>query len=434
MSQAERSFDPIETLPRKQLEALQEQRLLELLPFVYEHSGLVREAWQEARVHPREIRSLDDFRERVPFLDKDAIRRYRDRHGDPYGGVLCVDPRELTAVMSTSGTTGDPTLVAERWEGEVSGGLGLARDFWEIGVRPGDYLTCMLFTFRGPFFSQFVAIGATPVFFDHHPDEFRRYCETSLALRPTAQYTLSGPLVAALQQLEPRLGFDLKDVFSSYKGIVFAGEPLGRAARRKAEEWGIQFHLQTSLGDVGAATECREHDGCHAWEDTALVEHLEPDGAAPVQDGERGELVVTALTNRTMPLVRYRSDDLVRLTRRRCGCGRTHARIWPLGRKGDEVVVAGRRVLPIDVWEAVEVLPETSAGLFQIIRTQRECDALRLRVGFAGGSSEPPRGLAQRVVASVFERVGVEPVVELVPQEALLRLGPPHKIPRVAKN
>src|SRR5437660_6642445 len=88
----------------------------------------------------------------------------------------------------------------------------------------------------------------------------------------------------------------------------------------------------------------------HGWEDTVLIEGIDPeardhrDAAAVTDDDARCELVATALTNRVAPLVRYRSDDIVRITRTPCPCGRTHARIRTVGRKGDEVVVAGRSV------------------------------------------------------------------------------------------
>jgi phenylacetate-CoA ligase len=424
-----RFLDAAETLRRDQLAALQEAKLLDLLPYAYERSGLIRETWDAAGVHPREIRSLPDFQARAPFIDKNAIRSYRDRHGDPYGGLLCVSPEELTAVMSTSGTTGDPTLVPESWTARPYDRL-LARELWEIGLRAGDHFSCMLFTFRGPFYASAHAIGAVPIFFDHHPAELERFCELSRRFRPTALYTLSGPLIAALAQSAQAAAIDMRDVLASYRGAVFAGEPLGVRARQLVREWGLQLFVQTGLGDVGAATECREHDGCHFWENQALVEHVDPDGTLPAADGERGELVATALDDRVAPLIRYRSDDLVRLTRAPCRCGRTHGRLWPLGRKGDEVRVQGRSIVPADIWPAIEAVEETCAGLFQVIRPQREVDRLRLRVGFAGDSAASD--VARRVAAAVVDAVGIEAEIELVPNESMLRLGPPHKIPRTA--
>jgi phenylacetate-CoA ligase len=422
-----RYADPeAETMSRADIASVQEAKLLDLIPYAYERSALVRSTWEAAGVRPRDVRSLDDFRERVPFIDKDAIRRFRDDHHDPYGGTLCIDESEISAVFSTSGTTGDPTLVAESVpRGHAGPGAALRREFWEMGVRPDDRFAIILFTFRGPGLSRIVrSMGAVPVWFDHHPDDFARLFRWSAELEPVALYSLSGPLIMALQYLAPAMGVDVGDALSCYRGIIFAGEPLGLRAKAQVDEWGVELFVHTGLGDVGAATECREHDGCHFWEDDALVEWLD------VEDG-RGELVATSLSDRTAPLIRYRSDDLVRLTFDPCRCGRTHGRFWPLGRKGDEVVVDGRTILPLDVWPAIEAVDECAAGLFQVIRAAREADVLRLRVGYTGSPSLSD--LRDQVCASVAAAVGVAPEVELVPNDALLRLGPPHKIPRVAK-
>ncbi len=415
-----------ETMARASIEALQEERLAELLPHAYASSPLVRETWDAAGVHPDDVHGLDDLRAKVPFLDKEALRRFRDERGDPYGGMLAVDAAELTAIMSTSGTTGDPTLVPEVWGGGDRPGV-MTRDFWGIGVRPGDHVALFLFSYRGPVYGFVHGLGAVPILCDHDLAELPRLCALSTRYRPTVLYNAGNTTIHALADLE-RAGTDLSDVFASYKGVVVAGEPVGALARSRAAAWGAELFEHTSVGDVTAGFECPEHDGLHVWEDSVVVECLEPGGEDPVPDGEPGELVATTLFNRVWPLVRYRSGDLVRVTRQRCRCGRTHARVWPLGRLGDEVVVDGRSVLPLDVWDAVESAPGTGLGLFQLLRPEREMDRLRLRVGHRAGEGDT----AGAVRAAVAEAVGLEPEVELVAEADLLRLGPPHKIPRVA--
>jgi phenylacetate-CoA ligase len=431
----DRYFDrEIETMPRAGLREIQEAKLLDLLPYAYERSALIRSTWDDAGVHPRDITSIDDYTERAPFISKDAIRVFRDERHDPYGGLLCFEEAELTAITSTSGTTGDPTLVPEVWGGARAGAApALVREFYEIGTRAGDYFTCILFTFRGAFFALVQSLGAVPVFLDHSPSELPRFVELSLEYRPTNLYNFSNVLISELARVCEEMAVDPRDVMASYHGVVTGGEQLGRRSQELLHDWGVAWFEHTAVGDAGAATECREHDGCHFWEDSVLVEHLDPDGTEPVADGTRGELVVTALDNRVMPLVRFRSDDLADITRERCGCGRTHGRLRTAGRKGDEVIVDGRSVLPRDVWEAVEQFDETAMGLFQIIRPSMEVDQLRLRVGHAGSASSVG-DLEDRLAAAVAESTGVVPVIELVPNEDLLRLGPPHKIPRVAKR
>ena len=425
-------------MPRTEIERRRDEKLLgDLVPWAYERSALLRETWQAAGVTPADVTSMDEFQARVPFIDKDSIRAFRDRHGDPYGGLLCLDPDDpslqkiFSAIFSTSGTTGDPTPAPYAGRGPTF----LVREFWEQGVRPGDHFLHCLFTFRGPAIHDTVrGVGATPVFVDHQPEDVAQLFRFSRELRPTGWYTLSGPLVMMIEAAAAALGEDLAETFRSYRGVVFAGEPIGPRARARVESWGLELFLQTSLGDVGAATECAAHDGCHYWEDTAFIEHLDPDGGQPAADGERGELVSTTLIDKVAPLVRYRSDDIVRRTTEPCACGRTHGRIWPLGRKSDEVIVDGVSILPGDVWGAIESVPETQAGLFQVIRAGREADVLRLRVGY---SSPDGRGLPDvrtRVTDAVHATVGVAPDVELVAQDVLLRQGPPHKIPRVARS
>jgi phenylacetate-CoA ligase len=300
-----------------------------------------------------------------------------------------------------------------------------------MGLRPGEFMMMVIFTFRGPAFGMAQQFGATPVLVDYDADDMLRFCELSLRYRPTCLYNLSSVIVLAMADACERGGYDATDVFASYRALVQAGEPLSAKARAVVESWGAPMFEHTNVGDVGTAFQCPEHDGLHYWEDDTLAENLDPSGTAPVADDERGELVATTLVNGTTPLIRYRSDDIVRLTRTSCACGRTHSRIWPVGRKGDGVVVDGRTILPIDVWPAVEEVDACDLGLFQVIREAPTMDRLRLRVGHHASDAHLP-GVRDAVVGAVEARLGVVPEVELVPDADLLRLGPPHKIPRVA--
>jgi len=108
-------LDAVETASRAEIDALQEQKLLEQLAWVATRSAVVRDVWGAAGVDPLSITSLADFKARAPFMDKDTLRAFRDRTGDPFGGVLCVDRSEVHNIGSSSGTTGDPTIFAERW-------------------------------------------------------------------------------------------------------------------------------------------------------------------------------------------------------------------------------------------------------------------------------------------------------------------------------
>lgn len=426
-----RYYDAIETAPRAEIERVQQERLLEQIAYVYEKSPLVRATWEQAGVTPSQIRSTADFTALAPFIDKDSLRAYRDTHDDPFGGVLCTQFKELSCVGSSSGTTGDPTLFAERWEAPGEWTMH-PRDYWGLGLRPGDLVTEINVVMRGLGRNSFADLNVVPLCFNHDAAELARFAEWSLRYRPAFLFHLSTPIIYGLERLEQEQGVDLRDVFSSYKACIFGGELLGERAQGLIRRWGVPMYQFSSLGDSGTVFECSARDGFHAWEDLALVEVLDPETGAPVPEGVRGELVVTNLVDRTDPLIRYRSGDLVRYTRTPCACGRTHMRIWLAGRAGDEAVVGERSILPRDVWAAIESVPETAAGLFQIIRPQRVLTELRLRVGYDG---TPDRAdLTRRVADAVEAAIGIRPVVELEANSELVKLGPPHKIPRVAKK
>lgn len=444
----QRYFDPVETLPRPALLALQQQRLLAMLAYAFERSAFVRHHWQAAGLRPQDITSTADFCALAPLMDKDQMRDWRDRHDDPFCGLLCAPVSDISFIGSSSGTTGDPTLFSYQWggqDGNLPAGPGLPadgpasywggtlRDWWEIGLRPGEYGVYFGLRMRGPMFRLLQQLGLTPVMLGYGPGDLAHFCTLSRQLRPTVFYAMTAFLGAGLMELERTQGVDMRDVFASYKGILFAGEPVGPKMRRTFERWGLAGKIfnQTSFGDIGHAHDCREHDGCHAWEDIGVAEIIDPVSSRPIAGDGRGELVCTSLVNPLDPLLRYRGGDIVDMKRGRCECGRTHARFTPVGRSADEMLVQGRSVLPMDVWGAVEDVPATEHGLFQIIRPAREVDVLKIRVGYAG---TPDLGAVRdALVDSVEAAVGLRAEIELVPEAVIMQSGSRHKIPRTVK-
>jgi phenylacetate-CoA ligase len=436
----DRYFEPhVETMPRARLTELQEERVVELVGYAYANAPFYRELWDAHGVHPRDVRSLADFRARVPFITKEMIRAYRARTGDPFGGLLCVPPEELTSVSSSSGTTGDPEFFAEIWGDAPPLVTAQVRDLWEVGLRPGDRVLSPPGTFRNLMDPGFQALGAVVVEVDTWMGNMPAVVEAVRTYRP-AYLQMMYPQMVELERIADRT--DLKEAFSSLKGASCAGQPLSRRMKdRIRNDWGIDVYEYTSAADTGTAWECREHDGFHLWEDTVLAECVDIDGSEPgaawrdVPGDHLGELVATDLDNRAAPLIRYRSEDLVRLSRDRCGCGRTHARMWVGGRRGDETLVHGRSVALRDIWQAVEDQPETVSGVFQIVRAQREVDQLRVRVGYDPELTADVEELTGRLRAAVRERTGVEPVLEMRTEEELMQtITSVAKFPRVVKG
>ena len=185
----------IESMDRDDLRSYQESRLLESLAYVERHSPLFSEAWGSVGLRASDISSLAEFHARAPFVDKNTVRAYGHPWrplGRPSSHGRCKCP------FLDHGNDGDP-VVLPIGHGD---GVGLARDWWEIGCAPGDAVAFMLFTFRGAAWLNTHTLGASAVLFDHHPSEFDRWCRASLELRPTLLYLLSGPLIMAMAHME----------------------------------------------------------------------------------------------------------------------------------------------------------------------------------------------------------------------------------------
>lgn len=432
VSEESRYLHPdIETMPRAALEALQWERLKVSIELAYARGSLVRAKWEAAGVTPDDIRSLADFSRLVPFITKDDIRAHREATGDPFGGVLCIDKSELRSITGTSGTTGDPTLISRRDLKSPLMESGFSRSFWDLGLRPGEYGIVINTTMRGSPMSPLRDFGMIPVTFDHDPAEIPRLVELIRTYRPTLMLCLSTPLLIGLEQFEAESGLDLAEVFGPFKAILWGGEPLGPRGQGLTERWRMNIFNIVSLGDSTIAIEAANHTGAYAWEDEVFVEHLDPQTLLPAADGALGELIVTPLQNTVDPLIRYRSEDLVWLTRAPCPSGRTHLRYKVEGRASDQIVIGDRSFLPRSIWPAIEAIPETQAALFQIVKPKLQDDRLHLRVGYA--AAPDLADLEQRVAAEVTQRLGVQAQIELVPNAELLKLGPPHKIPRIVK-
>jgi len=419
-SNSERRFlEPqIETATRAEIAALQQQRVLDLVQYAWSNSPFYREHWSKAGVSPKDIASTEDFLARIPTMTKSNIQAYRDRTGDPYGGLLCVDPSALTSITSTSGTTSLPEPIPEIWTTAPPLPTISARDLWEIGVRPGDRVIVQTGTLRNYFDDYFHMLGVVPIFIDTWVGEGERVLQAIQRYQVSyVQFLL--PMVLEFERLAER--YDMRAMLSSLKGAAFAGQPLGGVLTDKIRnDWGVDLYTYTSAGDTGTAWEGREHDGYYLWEDTVLAEFHDPVTGEPAADGEVGELVATDLDNRASPYIRFHSGDLVRHTRQPGPHGRTHTRIWVAGRKGDETVVAGKAILVSDVWAAVEAIPELSDGIFQIVRAAEQMHRLRVRAGYAPDRTTDKADLLARSTAALQQRLGVLVDIELCTADSLL--------------
>jgi phenylacetate-CoA ligase len=360
-----------ETLPRDRLEALQLRKLRTLVEWADARVPWQAKRLRDAGVTADGINRLDDLR-RIPTMTRDEWMQGQLEH-PPYGPNLAAPVEAAIRYHMTSGTTGrtpirvldslkDWEWIAEMW----------CYGLWGFGIRPADTL--------------FVAFGYSTFigFWGLHYAAEKIGCLTLPGGAMTTEQRVrqivemgatavaSTPTYALRMAQEARqLGIDLAG--SPVQRLILSGEPAGSipATKRLIEQqWGARAADTAGMTELGTIMifECAEQPGgTHIIEDHYLEEVLEPDGDQPVPYGEMGERVVTSFGRGFIPVLRYRTRDLVvRVPASRCPCGRTFD-LYEGGIRGrvdDMKLVRGTNVYPRAVEAIVREHPEVDE--FQI--------------------------------------------------------------------
>jgi len=358
-----------ERASRADMRRLQARHLRAQVTHAARHSPFYRRVLRAARVDPVKVRTLDDVR-RLPFTTKDELKQNQLDH-PPWGDVLAVPLADVVRVHLTSATTGRPLAfldTAEDWHGFYH---SYARSLHAFGVRRTD-MVMAAFSY-GPwigYWSGFYAaqdlgclvypVGGLST--EQRLDALLTYPITVLGCTPS--YALFLAEAAARKGLD--LAKDTKLRITWHTGEPGASIPATRARIEGA--FGVRAYDLPGLTEIAAwGFECEARSGLtHVHEDYVYPEVLDEQGA-PVKPGERGELVFTSLYRKAMPLLRYRTRDVVRLADRRCPCGRTLVAFegGVLARLDDMKKVRGIIVYPRRIEELVR--PHRDVDEFQIV-------------------------------------------------------------------
>ncbi len=400
--------DPIETASRDEIAALQISRLRDTLAHVADHP-LWRAKFEAAGVDPRDVRDLSDLA-RLPFTTKADLR-------DAYPFGLLAVPREAIArIHASSGTTGKPTVV-----GYTAGDIDvwadlMARSLRAAGVRPGDMVHNAygygLFTGGLGAHYGIERLGATAI--PMSGGQTARQVQLIEDFRPRAILVTPSYMLNLLEEYG-RQGLDPRAC--PLEVGVFGAEPWTPAMRGEIEAaFGLDAVDIYGLSEVmgpGVAQECVEtKDGLHLWEDHFYPEIVDPDTGEVLPDGTEGELVLTTLTKRGMPVIRYRTRDLTTLMPGTARTMRRMARIT--GRSDDMIILRGVNVFPTQVEERVLAVPGL-APYFQIELVRAgNMDAMRVHVECLPGADG--EGCRAALAAGIKDRIGVS--AEVVMAEA----------------
>lgn len=410
----------IETLPRTELRALQAQRLKSSLqravtsPY---YAGMYRNHGVDLDT----IHSVDDIR-RLPFTTKQDLR-----DGYPYG-FLTVPQDDVVRMHSSSGTTGQATVIFHTAR-DIDDWAGLmARCMYMTGARKSDVFQNMtgygMFTGGLGFHYGAEKLGILTI--PSGSGNSKRQVHFMQDFKTSVIHAIPSYALHLLSVFE-ELGVDPKRDLRLR--IAFLGaEPHSEHTRTRVEDGlGVTAFNSYGLSEMygpGVAFECPQQHGMHIWEDSYLVELIDPVTLEPVAEGEEGELVLTTLTREAMPLIRYRTRDLTSIIPEPCPCGRTHARIARIkGRTDDMLIVKGVNVFPMQIEKVLMSIPEVGTNYQIHLETVDFIDSMTVKVEvqneFFRGDLHSLKALQHRIVTALRSELLFTPKVSLVEPDSL---------------
>lgn len=423
-------WDPSrETLEPADREKLILQKIRHQVTYAWERSEFYRELYEDLKVNPTDISSLDQFRQ-LPILTKEEIRLEQEQH-PPFGRFLCIPEDQVFHIHGTSGTTGRPTVFGigrDDWERIAE---AHARVLWSVGLRPDDIvmITALFSLYIGSWGALLGVerLGARCFPFGAGaPGQTERAVEWIRIVQPAALYgTPSYALY--LSEVAKKMGFDPKRDFN-FRLMFFSGEPgasVPVTSRQIRDAFGCDVVDQGSMAEMTpwmTNSGCRHLErGMHVWTDIVYTEMLHPKTRDPVTPGEEGVPVYTDLERTSQPLIRYWSGDIARWqdSSAGCACRRTYPTLSEgiYGRVDDMITVRGQNVFPSRI-EDVLRKQEQFGGEFRLLveRESGSLDRLTVQVEIKQEESRQFESLGQRIREDLRRALGVSVQVELKPE------------------
>lgn len=409
--------DAVLRMERREIEALQLERLRSTLKHAYANNAAYRRSFDAHGVHPEALRSLEDLA-RFPFTTKADLRA-----AYPFG-FFAVPMERIARVHASSGTTGKPTVVGytrkdiETWSHLVARSIRAAggRRGMRVHVGYGYGL------FTGGLGAHYGAEAAGCTVIPMSGGQTERQVQLIMDFRPDIIMMTPSYMLAILDEFR-RQGVDPRS--SSLSIGIFGAEPWGEGIRNEIESaFGIDacdiYGLSEVMGPGVAQEFARTKEGPTIWEDHFLPEIIDPRSGQPVAPGETGELVFTSLTKEAMPVIRYRTRDLTRLLPGSVTAMRHFAKIS--GRTDDMLIIRGVNVFPSQIEELILERPGLAPHYeIEISRPHRLDEVMVIVEARPDLAAEGHRDEAAALRHKLKSLVGISAQIRVVPSGTLKR-------------
>ena len=378
----------IELATTQEIKALQEQKLSELMLYLKEKSPFYQSVFSQHNIDVANIKTLESLQQ-IPVTTKTDLQLHNK-------DFFCVPASEIIDYPTTSGTLGKPVSFGltdndlERLAYNEAISLACA------GIKKGDVVQLMTtidrrFVAGLAYFLGLRKLGAGSIRIGAGTPQLQ--WDSILENQP--KYLIAVPSFL-LKMIEYAEANDIDYQGSSVQAVVCIGEALRNQdlsdsilAEKIKAKWNIQLYSTYASTEMSTAfTECEFQKGGHHHPELIITEVLD-DNNQPVSEGELGELTITTLGVEAMPLLRFKTGDMVQFFSEKCPCGRNTQRVGPvLGRKEQMIKYKGTTIYPPAIYDLLKFFDQIQLYLIELYTNEIGNDEILIRVASADTSSQ----------------------------------------------
>jgi len=408
----------IEKATSEEIKAFQEGKLKHLIKYVSEESPYYRRVFKNYKISPSDINSLEDLA-KLPVTTKEDLQQYND-------DFFCVPKSKIIDFVTTSGTLGEPVTVGLTDNDLERLAYNEAISFACAGIQEEDILqltTTMDRRFMAglAYFLGVRKLGAGIIRVGAGIPELQ--WDSILKFNPSYLIVVPSFLLKLIQYAEAN---NINVNTSGIKGAICIGESLRNQdfslnilAEKIKAKWDIELYSTYASTEMSTAfTECSEQKGGHQHPELIIVEILDANNQ-PVSDGREGELAITTLGLEAMPLIRFKTGDIVKAHTEPCNCGRNTLRLGPLvGRKKQMIKYKGTTLYPPAMANLLNNFSEVRSHVVEIYHNEIGTDEILIKI-FAPKASDR---LLFKIRDHFRSKLRVSPAIEICTREEIQKL------------
>jgi phenylacetate-CoA ligase len=405
----------IETASSAEIKSFQEHKLVELLNYVDIKSPFYQRLFEQENIDISKIKTIEDL-QLLPVTTKEDLQKHND-------DFLCVPVNKIIDYTTTSGTLGDPVTFGLTDNDLDRLAYNEAISFGCAGIKEGDVVQLMTTIDRRfmaglAYFLGLRKMKVGVIRVGAGIPELQ--WDSILKYKPTYLITVPSFLLKLIEYAETH-GIDYNS--SGIKGAVCIGESLRNQdfsmnilSKKITDKWNIKlFSTYASTEMSTAFTECEHSIGGHHHPELIIVEVLDENNK-PVKNGESGELTFTTLGIEAMPLIRFKTGDIVQLHSEPCACSRNTLRVGPvIGRKQQMIKYKGTTLYPPAMNDVLNDFPTIENHIIEISTNDLGTDEILIKIAV----KEQSEAFLQQLKDHFRAKLRVSPKIEFTTKEIL---------------